>query len=175
MKYCQKTNWRNMKLNVANITDEPQQRPRDCPSREIVNLLHFIADVECSDRSGDERGNHLCITCQWLTPQQRQSGDSPAPNGNSNTCLYNWAHWKLPPVAISLPLFRALHRYLSLSLSLCLTDWLTGNLSSNQQSQKLPGNKTERKRQNASLSNRENVNANKPIEHAKSGIEYALR
>lgn len=127
MKYCQKPNWRNMKLNVANITDEPQQRPRDCPSREIVNLLHFIADVECSDRSGDERGNHLCITCQWLTPQQRQSGDSPAPNGNSNTCLYNWAHWKLPPVAISLPLFRALHRYLSLSLSLCV--WLTGWLA----------------------------------------------
>jgi len=149
---------------VANIADQPQQRW----NWGIVNLLHFIGAVECSDRSGDERGNHLCITCQWLTPQQQQSGLPPSPRGRQQEHLSTARSEScpLPPLSVCLSLSDCIHPSLSNSPS------LAGNLSSNQQSQKLPGNKTESTRMLACPIGVQTAtrNGNKPIEQARNTL-----
>jgi len=69
---------------------------------------------------------------------------------------------------LSACLFLAVYRLLSLSNS----PSLAGNLSSNQQSQKLPGNKTESTRMLACPIGGQTAtrNANKPIEQARNTL-----
>lgn len=109
---------------------------------EIVNLLHFIGAVECSDRSGDERGNRASPVNSWHRNNSSRANKGSRPTARALVCSYQPSSVaSVYPVGLSLSVSTSptptRHHHPELELTV-------GNLSSNQQSQKLPSNKTQR-------------------------------